>query len=200
MNLAGNNWNLMTARSGSRSLSYSRSFSSSYQGLTGPSLAKAQKGFGLLTGLVSSLAPTVSLGKPNQNVFNSFNQLAKLALQNWQRNFRPIVNNVFNQAITGLANRGILDSSVASRVLANAQSSYLNNLANLSNTLERQAIEQAINYPITALGLLGRLAGVYGDLSRIAKSKSSSVRYSASEGSSYNPSPAVGFLSRLMGI
>ena len=180
LNLTGSNWNKLVARSKS----------SSRSGLTGTALTTAQNTFGLLSGVLPQLSKQVINAQPNQNVLNNLAKLNEIVTQNWIRNYRPAVNQVVNQTITNLADRGIIDSSVASRTLAGVSSNYLNNLANLQSQLETERINKALNYPLNVFKTLGAIATGYGALSRV----------STSNASSYNPSPAVGFLTRLIGI
>ncbi|EDP74406.1 hypothetical protein [Hydrogenivirga sp. 128-5-R1-1] len=196
INLTGNNWNRLISTSSSKSSSFSKSYS--YSGLLGKTLKDSQNAFSMFTGYMNPLSEQVMYAKPNQQVLNNLTRLNEIATQNWIRNYRPAVNTAVNQTITNLANRGILDSSVASKTLAGVSSNYLNNLANLQSQLEMERINKALNYPMQTLQLFGNLAQLFGNLSRV--SKSSSMSRSTTSSTSYNPAPAVGLLSRFMGI
>ncbi len=212
INISGPNWNRLISRS--RSSSYSRSYSrsnsfsraNSYAGLLGKALEDAQNTFSMFAGYMNPLSKQVMYAKPNEQVLDNLARLNELATQNWIRNYRPAVNTAVNQTITNLANRGILDSSVAGRAIAGVSSNYLNNLANLQTQLEMDRINKALNYPMQTLQLFGNLAQGFGNLSKISKSSSTSRSNSLSTSMynsasySYNPSPAVGFLTRLIGI
>jgi len=212
MDLTGANWdklvskNLNLSSSFSSSKGMSRSFSKSFSGLTGDAYKKASGFFSSLTSNLNPLLGDVVNARPNQNILNSLARLNSLAVQNWISNYRPVIAGLFRKNINALANRGILDSSVASKTLAGISSGYLQNLANLESQLEMERIRKSLEYPSRTLGLLGRLAEIYGGLSRISRGTSSA--YSSNVASStrnslnysYNPAPAIGFLSSLMGI
>lgn len=232
LNLGGNNWNKLVSQSSSfsigssqggssyqnqsRQYGYSKSWSRNYSGLLGQALQNAQNIFNTLSTQMSPLVSQVVNAQPNQNVLDNLANLNKIAVENWKTLYRPTSNQTIRQAITGLANRGVLDSTVASNVLSGIASQYLTNLANLQRGLEMNRITEALNYPYKALGLLGNIAAALGNVARISRGRSESKSehggwsygsggssqrsFHFGQSQSYNPAPAVSLLSGLLGI
>ena len=198
------NWGLLTAqsRSSSGSSSFSQSSHSSYSGLREGALKKTEGALQFSLGKMPGLLESVIYAHPNQKVLQNLDYLSNIATQSWVRNVRPLMNFAIRGAINNLANRGILDSSVASKVISNVQSRYFDDLANHVAQLQQFRINKALSYPLETAGLLQRYIDALGNIARIGTSHGSSLSSSSSTSVSYsyNPAPAVSFLGGLLGI
>jgi len=212
LNLSGANWNRLTAhsRGGSYGSGYSSSYSSSeswgYSGLPSEALQTALPTFRRLNNLLTANLGQVRSGRPNRGVLKTLEEMNQTYLSNLLLNRRPVINSLAGRLITNLANRGVLDSSVASKALSNTLGKFITDYINTATKLELERQKEGLYWPLKTLGVLSSLTPSYGSLLRVAQNRSKSSgsnvsnNFRVSFNESYNPAPAVGLLTSLMGI
>lgn len=139
-------------------------------------------------GLLGSVFESALTGKPNQNIWDN---LTKTAWKNYQAQLRPAIQQNIRSVIGSLADRGVLDSSVASRTLGGLLGNYQQILANYLAQLQ----QRALFYPLEAM----RVAQIFPALVQILRESQSGSSQSSSS-TSYNPSPAINLAMGLIGL
>ncbi len=145
-------------------------------------------------GLLGSLMDDIKGGKGSQEVFSSLDKYNQLALDSWRKARADLVNAMMKEGITSLANRGVLDSSVATGLLSNIARQNLQDLSKFQSQLGLNQIMQSLYYPLKALKTISR---PYVDIAGLTKFAMSGSRSSAD---SYDPSPWVSLIMALAGI
>lgn len=186
-----------TSWSGGQSQNRQRSYSTSRSGIN-PMIGSQ------LLPLVSTVSGKASgligkLGSPDMDVYRFYTDTLMPTIQaSYQRNVVPAIQSSLLSTINNLANRGILDSSVASRAIGSVMSEGAKNLANLFSDLQKEAVGIALSYPMKALGTLSPFLASLADAYKEAYSQSASEGEGSSVNFSYNPAPILSLLNLLL--
>ena len=138
--------------------------------------------------LVGGVFESALSGRPNENIWNN---LVQNSFKNYQNQLYPAIQQNVRGVIENLANRGVLDSSVASNALSGLLGSYQQQLGDYLANLQKTALFYPLDV-IRSLSIVPQAAGT----ARESESMSSSSSYSQS----YNPAPAFSLISSLIGL
>lgn len=97
---------------------------------------------------------TILGGGVNSKTLSAFNDVNNKLIESWKDLTRPVFQTNILGAIEGLANRGVLDSSVAKGLLGSISSEYMTQLSNYATQLLRDAYEKAYSQPFSAVKAL----------------------------------------------
>jgi len=120
----------------------------------------------------------------------SFRNIYRDIYENIEQELYSNYNALLKKQIEKLAKKGVLDSTIASKVLGDISGKLLTTLSKQKANIERQALEMAQKYPIQALTTYSRLISGLFSLPRI--SISGSRRSGGS--STYDPTPYASVL------
>lgn len=143
---------------------------------------------------LTQLMPSLLTGSPNMTVLNNYLQAVNPVVERQRINLNTLYNQTIRNRIADLARRGVLDSSVAGRVLGDASSAILGRNADFLAQLYTDAYLRALQYPITVAGVLGGLLSRAIAGGRYARSSGGGS--SSSQSQSYSP----GLLGALLGL
>jgi len=151
------------------------------------------------TGL-GSLIRNILSGKINEGILTSFLDANKLLVKNFENSLRPIMEEKTRKGIENLAVKGVIDSSVAERVLSEIASTYLSKLADFQRQLEYEALKRAYEYPFTAARVLGNIIPTLLGTTRTSQALSVGLGSSIGSSVGYDPTPALSFFRALIGL
>lgn len=139
------------------------------------------------------------LGSPNMNVYGFYTHLLMPnILHRYQRNVVPTIQSSLLSTLNSLSNRGILDSSVASRAIGNVMSEGARSLLNLFSDLQSKAVDMAWTYPLQSLQVLSPFIASLTDAFKESRAESSSSGSSSNQHFSYNPAPLLSLIGMIV--
>ncbi len=146
-----------------------------------------------ITGLRGVL-PGLLTGTPNMTVLTNYMRAVEPTVERQRIQLRTAYNQAIRDNIRSLAQRGILDSSVAGAVLGQTSASMLGKNADLLARLNTMAWQRTLNFPFRATETLGGLLSRTIGGGRFSRSTGTGT--SRSESWNYSP----GLLGQLLGL
>ncbi len=195
----GNWWGGLPPRGGgSSSSSFSSNWRMSYSGLLPPLLPTLQN---LLTSTILDYGDIIKQKRnfiPNLKARERYSELAQETARYLGQELSPVVQERVRQGIENLAQKGVLDSTVASRTLSDLISRSLAEADRQATRVYLQGVERAINYPREEY--LDTLKGisVLAPLLKIAISAGAGESQSQSQSSNWDWSPFLSLLQSLL--